>query len=153
MDLFTPSTELAGVAGLAMAGLVDVTDDAAEMGIITVDFVESKGIDESTIPADTATFALKTAGGGAAYTSVPELGGHALIWPDPAGGWNFTSLQASPSGFAYGYRVDSAAGTFLGCKKFPLPVPIGMAGEHVVVGECALPVNEDHIFDVPPLDD
>lgn len=151
MDLFTPSEDLLTVAAAAMAGLTDTTDDTAKMGIITVDFTESKTIDESTIPADTATFALKTAGGGAAYVDVPELGGHCLVWPEPAGGWDFTSLQASPSGFAYGYRVTSLAGTFLGCKKFPLPVPIDAAGQHVFVGEMALPVNANHIFDPLPI--
>jgi len=130
----------------------DYTDVTGVVGIITVDFVESADIDPTTIPADTATFATKTSSAVPALLDTPETGGQSLVWPDPAGGWNFLSLQASPSGFAYGYRVTATAGQFVGCKKFAAAIPIDDADQNVVVGAVRLPVNLADVFTdvIPP---
>jgi len=147
MDSFIPSRWLLDLMGEASQALVDLTDVTGIVSLITVDFTESKDIDESEIPADTATFAAKTSGTSPNYVLVPEIGGRALVWPDPAGGWDFTSLQASPSGYAYGYRVDATGGGFVGAKKFPTAVAIAAIGVHVLIGEIALPVDASDVFD------
>jgi len=147
MDKFIPSEDLITAQGESSGVITDYTDVTAIVGLITVDFVESKDIDPTTIPAGTATFASITSGSGPAYEWVAEWSKFALVWPEPAGGWDFVSLGASPTGFVYGYRVTATGGNFCGCKKFPLPVAISAAGQHVVLGAIALPVDASATFD------
>jgi len=146
MDKITAAQPLIDQLPSFLTSIADYTDVTGVVGIITVDFVESADIDPTTIPADTATFATKTSSAVPVLLDTPETGGQSLIWPDPAGGWNFLSLQASPSGFAYGYRVTGTAGEFCGCRKFPTAIPIDDADKNVVIGEVRLPVNLENVF-------
>lgn len=147
MDKFIPGVELIDAATIEVSNVTDYTDVTGIVGIITVDFVESKDIDPATIPNDTATFATKVSGTAPTLEWIAEWNKYGLVWPEPAGGWDFVSLGASPTGMAYGYRVTATGGNFLGCKKFPLPIPISAVDQHIVLGTVTLPVSGAVAFD------
>ncbi len=150
MERFIASDLLATLYMAQSAEVTDMTDVTATVKLITVDFIESSAIDQSTIPADVAVAAAKTSADPPSLVDTPETGGKSLLWPPPEAGWNFLSLAASATGFVYGYRVDSIEGNFVGCKKFPIAIPVEDADKTIVIGEVSLPVNAAAVFFDPP---
>lgn len=144
MDKFIASEGLTNMYLDKLLEVGDWTDTPATVSLVTVPFEESADIDQATIPPDAATFNTKTSAG-PIIVDTPESGGKSMVWPDPIGGFKFTSTAASPTGNAYGYRVD-AGDNFLGAKTFPQPVIVDAADKVIYIGEIRLPINLDGLF-------
>jgi len=131
---FVAATALNNAVQSGLAAIPDMTDVPVEVGLITVSFVESAGIDESTIPIS-ANFAAKTSG--VPVGEIDETGRVALVFPDPVGGWDFPSIGTGFPVTVYGYRVNADDGTFMGCRQIT-PQTVTAVSQHVVLPTVAL---------------
>jgi len=105
-----------------------------------------QGIDEAEIPAS-AHFTPKTSSAAPTVVFTPETGEYSLLWPDPTGGWTFTSEEYAEDFSVYGYRLSAVAdGIFLGCQRLSEPFIVTGDDQVVTLGEVRLPVA-DNFFD------
>jgi len=144
MESFVASDTLEGAAAGAMESIPDFTDSPGTVTLITVPFVASSGIDESTIPGNVVEFVAKVSPAQPTKITTPGPTNYALLWPDPSGGWTWVSQTGTYPVTVYGYRVDSDSPNFCGCKNIQ-PVVINAAGETLTIGEVSLPIA-DTIF-------
>ncbi len=140
MDKFIASKALEDLAASEMTGLEDWTDAGATVSLITTGFTASREIDQATIPANTTEMPVLTSVAAPAFIETVDPPGFQLLWEDPLGGWTFLSDAGTYPQTVSGYRVDSAAGNFLGCQNIP-PQIIDGPGRTVVLGEVRLPIS------------
>jgi len=141
MEKFVPATGFQAAAIGGFEAITDFTDVTAKVSLITTSFVASPDIDETTIPANVTEFTQKTSSATPTMTATVDPPGQSLVWPDPAGGWNFQAGAGTYPLTVYGYRVDATGDTFLGCQNIPAQV-IENAGEWVLIGVVRVPVSD-----------
>ncbi len=145
MDRFIASTVFQGVAVEATLNIGSYTDQNCNVTLVTVPFIAAEGIDQSLIPGNITEFTELSSNTLPDLITTIDPPGRSLLWPDPLGGWNFTSIAGTFPVTVTGYRVDSDDGNFLGCQNIPSQV-ITAAGQSVVLGEIRVPIT-DPIFE------
>jgi len=135
------SPAAANIVRDSLPGVTDWFDSPPKVSLLTGDWVAA---DPTTWPAVSPQFAAIN---GTAATTWEVLwdaveSNWKLLAPEPVGGWDFVSSGAGES--ITGFKVENAGDTDnkIGAIRFANAIPVTAAGEHIVLPNVSLPLQE-----------